>query len=200
MAYMRRLATLDEVGTNAALTYCLGLVTPVSVLIGKPIALATGPNYSRLFAQGKWESVSEALRSCFLQSLGVSVAIACLISYFPCQILSVFYGGGAFDSSAVTSMAALCSGLAWSLPAATVLWVILLPLLNLRSRILPAVIYIVGYALQIVVTAFLFSSRGRHSLVLGYLCGINFQAVLATAVIGRELLLAKKRSLHEACC
>jgi peptidoglycan biosynthesis protein MviN/MurJ (putative lipid II flippase) len=52
LAYLRRLGSLDGVGTIAMLSYALALIYPLSILLAKPIASVIGPRYIRYMRSG----------------------------------------------------------------------------------------------------------------------------------------------------
>ena len=205
-AYMRRLATIDAIGTNAMLTYCFGLVAPLSILVGKPLALVMGPTYVALAAQGRYHDARRLLVQNLTISIGVGVTAAALVSMFATSFIRLLYQGGSFDESAVHTTAQMCVVCAWMLPPAIVLWVVLVPTINGKQRFLPAAIYLSGYLVQIAATASLFPVYGKNGLVIAYLLGVYLQALLSTAVAVRECFAAGLPSVlrdqvcHEPTC
>ncbi len=187
MTYMRRLATLDGVGTNAATTYALSLLGPIGILVGKPLSVITGPQFARTFSQGASARGRHLLDRTIMVCLIVGFVGAILANYLAMPLVRLLYGGGQFDDQAARTTAELLGGLAWSLPGSIVLWVIVIPLVTVSRSHGAATIYFSGYLLQLVFMMLTFPVLGRSSLVWGYTIASSSQAVLALVVVYRAL-------------
>lgn len=183
MAHMRRLATLDGPGTNAMLTCCFALVSPVSIIVGKPLAMVMGPAYARLLAANQHAAAQRVLWKSFAVTLTAGVATSGVLMALAPHVIKLLFFGGQFDLAAVASTAQMCRSMVWALPAAVVLWVVLMPILSKRNAVLPATIYTVGYVLQMVLSAILFPRFGQSGIIAGYLVAINSQALVSIVVL-----------------
>ena len=194
MAYMRRLAILDGVGTNAALSYALAVVTPLSLIIGKPLALRIGPRYASLAANKMWNDARQILVQSGAACLLVSLPICILTTQFAVPIVRLLFGGGQFDTHSITVTASLCAYIAWALPASLLLWVIVMPTLSTRNSSLPGAILTIGHLVHIALSALLFGPFGKFGIAAAYVTAINLQALLGTGFLIYEWQRASRKS------
>ncbi len=187
VVYLRRLASLDTVGTNAAITYALSLLSPFGLLIGKPLSLVTGPRFAGFFATGNTKQARALLDRTVLGCLTIGFATAAVVNLFAEPLVRLLFGGGQFDAHAARATADLLSCVVWSLPGSVVLWVVLMPLIAVSRSHRPAAIYCAGYLLQILFMSLFFPIWGRYALVWGYALGVSFQAALAWFVVYRAI-------------
>ena len=183
MAYMRRMAILDGVGTNAALSYALVTVTPISLIIGKPLALRIGPKYAALVANQMWNDARQLIVRAGIACLLVSIPICILTHHFAAPLVHLIFGGGHFDLHSTAITACLCTYVVWALPASLLLWVVVMPALSTRNSSLPGPILMIGHVSQIVLTSLLFGPFGKAGIALAYVSAINLQALLGTAFL-----------------
>lgn len=186
MAYMRRQATLDGVGTNSALTYGFAIIIPLSLLLGKPLALTVGPRYARLAALENWAEARQLLMRASALTLMTAVIVSTLVSFFTRPIVRLMFGGGQFGEEAVAVTASLCVILAWALPGALLRWVIVMPSLSTRNSSLPGLIFAIGHVAHIGLTAVLFAPYGRSGLAIAYTASIILQAVVGACFLASE--------------
>lgn len=177
-SYVRRLATLSGPGMLATFTYAVTIVSPLSILIGKPLALTFGPDYVREFESGRGRAASSE----FWRTVGITVLltaiIALAVSALSDRLVALMYGGGQFSAASVSATAEIVRTLAWMLPPATLLWVNLMPLLNHRFTHLAAWIYLVGYVAQIPLAGILFQHMGVNGLAWSYVLTTLIQSVV----------------------
>src|SRR5581483_3517262 len=170
MSYMRRLATLDGPGTTAALTYAFSLSAPLSMLLGKPLALSAGPEYIRSYEVGDMVTA----RAIFLRCLAF-----CLVA-----------------SAIAVTATSLFRVLIWSLPPSIILWVTLMPLLSADRSHTAAGTYVAGYCTQLVMSYLLFPVSSRFGPAWAYVLAISLQAAIGIAYVVRGLA----RNLERARC
>jgi putative peptidoglycan lipid II flippase len=187
MMYMRRLATFDHVGTNAALTYAISLLSPLGLVLGKPLLLVTGPRFASAFARNDRAEARAVFGRASLLCLVAGCASAAAITILAAPLIRLMFGGGHFDEQATTLTVGMLTYLVWSLPGSIVLWAVNMPLIAVSRSHLPAAIYIGGYLLQIVFMALLFPLLGRYALVWGYILASAFQALCGWYVVWRAL-------------
>lgn len=200
MTIMRRLATLDEFGTNAALTYALSILAPLGLLVGKPLSLAFGPDFARSMAAGDSRGARANLDRAVIGCLAVGITGAAIGTLFSVPLVRLLYGGGQFDEHAIQVTASLLRCLVWSLPGSIVFWAVLMPLVTMSRSHQPALIYIGGYLLQIAFMAALFPLWGRFALAWGYTLAASSQAVAAWFFVYRALdNLVSEAPLELAC-
>lgn len=184
--YMRRLASLDEPGTLAAMTYALSLVSPLATLIGQPLAATVGLRFSTAAAQG-----SNALPRLFVQTLAVCVPVGVIIalglSAFSQPLIRLLFGGGAFSVEATARTALMMDVFVWSLLPQLIVWLLLMPLLSNKRAQLGSLVYCAGYAAQIVSTPLLFDAFGTVGLAWGYNLCVITQAVIGLVLVTRQL-------------
>lgn len=175
LAYLRRLGSLDGVGTIAMLSYALALIYPLSILAAKPIALVIGPRYIRYMKSGDFVSAKNILYFSCGGLLFITVAIAAVINGNAQEVIEFILGGGEFD----TSVAALTGGLLglaiWGLPAEAISRVLLVPLLNDGRMHAVSVIYSTRYILQMCLSYALFNWIGRNGLIWSYVVAVGLQ-------------------------
>jgi putative peptidoglycan lipid II flippase len=175
LAYLRRLGSLDGVGTIAMLSYALALIYPLSILAAKPIALVIGPRYIRYMKSGDFMSAKKILHLSCGGLLIITITIAAVIHGNAQAVIEFVLGGGEFDAS-VASLTGSLLGLAiWGLPAEALSRVLLVPLLNDGRMHAVSVIYSVRYILQMSLSFTLFNSIGRNGLVWSYVVAVGLQ-------------------------
>jgi len=188
-SYMRRLATLDGEGTTAALGYAFTISTALAVIVGKPVSATLGVRHVRLLENG---STARALRQFFAilaVCLVIGLVTSLLLNALSSGLIELLYGGGAFDHHSVQITAEFLRILAWSVPPVIILWVCLMPLLSLKRRQSAALIYTIGWIIQIALSRFLFEQYGRDGLAWAYVFAMFSLTVLALGFVSRELLL-----------
>jgi putative peptidoglycan lipid II flippase len=195
-AYTRRVATLDAVGTNAALTYVFSLTSIGTVLLGKPISFSQGPHLARLIATGQ----NGPARRLVLRTAVVSLAISSLISLFLTAysepLIRILYSGGAFGDEAVASTATIFRYFVWGIPASVVLYVLMIPLMSLESKHTFSLIVFAGYIVHFVLTVALFPLYGKLGMSIAYLIGANLQALCAILAICIQLSTSDDSVAH----
>lgn len=195
MSYMRRLASFDVPGTIATMTYALSLVSPLSLLIGKPLSLVFGPQFIRFYEREDWLSA----RTVLIRSLGLcllsSVLAVIILNSFALKVIYLLYGGGNFDHAAAESTREILILFNLSIPATVLLWVSLLPLLNGRNTQSAAMIYTSGYVTHLVLSYLLFHQAGKFGLAWAYTISVIFQASIGILFVYRDLNDHRKRSL-----
>lgn len=169
MSYMRRLATLQGPGTLSALTYAMTVVTPLSLIVGKPLSLVLGPRFAGARSPG-------LLAAVVVGTLAVGSAAAVALSLLGGPLVSLLYETGRFDAASAEATASLLTPLAWSLPTATLLWIVLIPLLAHERTHAAAASYILGYLSHIAFSAFLAPSFGAEGLAWAYTLSVGTQA------------------------
>ncbi|HZO90860.1 MAG TPA: lipid II flippase MurJ [Chthonomonadaceae bacterium] len=196
MSYMRRLATLDGPGTTAALTYAFSLSAPLSMLLGKPLALSAGPEYIRSYEVGDMVTARAIFLRCLAFCLVASAIAVTAISLFATPLIHVLYGGGRFDLASVMKTTGLFRVLIWSLPPSIILWVTLMPLLSADRSHTAAGTYVAGYCTQLVMSYLLFPVSSRFGPAWAYVLAISLQAAIGIAYVVRGLA----RNLERARC
>jgi putative peptidoglycan lipid II flippase len=194
MAYMRRLAVLDGVGTIAALSYALAVVTPLSLFIGKPLALRIGPRYADFAANERWNDARQILVKSAVACLLVSLPVCLLTSRFAVPLVRLLFGGGQFDAQSISVTASLCAYIVWALPASLLLWVIVMPTLSTRNSSLPGAILTVGHFTHIALSALLFGPFGKFGIAAAYVAAVNLQALYGTGFLIFEWQRASRKS------
>lgn len=186
-AYMRRVATLDGVGTNAMLTYVLCVISPISVVLAKPIALTQGPRIARLIAKGDRQAARAMVLRCLLISGALAVGGAWFVWLAAEPLIGLVFGGGRFDAAAVAATAEMLRYCIWALPGLVAGWVILMPMLTMRNEHVPAMVTGMGYAFHLLLTWLMFPMLGRQGIALAYTIAMNLQATLGGFLVYREL-------------
>ncbi|HTQ40697.1 MAG TPA: lipid II flippase MurJ [Pirellulales bacterium] len=187
MTYMRRMAMMDNAGTNAALTYALSLLVPLGLFVGKPLAMVTGPHFARTFAQGDTRKARAIFDRAVLGCLTIGLLAALAGNMMAEPVIRLFYGGGRFDDRAVHATAELLGCLTWSLPGSIVLWAVLMPMISVSRTHRPSMIYIGGYLLQLAFMVLFYPVWGRFALAWGYTLASTTQALLAWFVVYRTI-------------
>lgn len=182
-AYMRRLATLDGIGTTAALTYAMALISPLSLVLGKPLALTIGPHFATQVALGSKQSARRSLVSAMLLCGALSSILAATVSIFATPFVTLLFGGGQFDSQAIVKTASLSRIVVWGVPAVILNMVLLMPLLASSRSHAPALLLGLSYCVHVVVTAILFPLCGANGLAYAYVCYVVFQCVTGVALL-----------------
>lgn len=175
-AHMRRLATMSGPGTVAAITYALSLVGPLSLIIGKPFALAFGPAYIRRSHTGEQYSSSAFMWIQALAAIFLSALAALTMSAIGPRVLGILYGGGKFDAASIADTSALLLVFVWALPPLVLSWLILFPLINRTNSMVGGVVYCVGYGTQLLLNGILFARFGEVGLAWAYVAGAFVQA------------------------
>jgi peptidoglycan biosynthesis protein MviN/MurJ (putative lipid II flippase) len=183
MAYMRRLAILDGVGTNAALTYAIAAVMPLSLILGKPLALTIAPQYATLAANKRWIEARRLLIRAGASCLMFAFPVCLLASQFAVPLVRLLFAGGRFDETSTAVTASLCALIVWALPASLLRWVIVMPALSTRNSSLPGAILAIGHLAHIAFSALLFPPLGKYGIVAAYVAAINLQALLGTGFL-----------------
>jgi putative peptidoglycan lipid II flippase len=200
MTYMRRMAMLDNPGTNAALTYALSLLVPLGLFVGKPLAMVTGPHFARTFAQGDARQARAILDRAVLGCLALGVLAALAGKMLAEPLIRLFYGGGRFDEGAVRATAELLGCLTWSLPGSIVLWAILMPMISVSRSQRPSLIYISGYLLQLAFMVLFYPVWGKFALAWGYTLASTTQALLAWWMVYRTMEMPAAQAPLEPAC
>lgn len=178
LAYMRRLGSLDGVGTIAVLSYALALIYPLAILAAKPIALIIGPRYIRYMQSGDLASAQYILFATCGGLLCITVLIGAVIYDNAQEVIEFVLGGGKFDASVASATANLLKLAIWGLPAEAISRVLLVPLFNDGRMHAVSVIYSSRYMLQMGLSYALFNSVGRNGLVWSYVVAVGFQTLL----------------------
>jgi len=173
---MQRLATCDGPGSVALVNYALGIVAPISLLIGKPLCLAFSPRCAALIAEHR---SAEALRQTLQLSavvLLVTIPISGLIAMHADRLIGILYGGGEFDATTVSRAAAMCGTAAWAIPPAVMYWITLIPILSIRRSEYSGLVLAGGNVLQIALLHLLFPRFQLTGLVWAYVIAMYVQA------------------------
>lgn len=178
LAYLRRLGSLDGVGTIAMLSYALALIYPLSILLAKPIASVIGPRYIRYMRSGDLLSARYILLSSCAGLLLLTGSVSGMIYGHSQEVIEVLLGGGEFDASVASVTGSLLKLAIWGLPAEAVSRVLLVPLLNDGRRHAVSVIYSTRYILQMGLSYTLFSWMGRNGLIWSYVVAVVLQVFL----------------------
>jgi peptidoglycan biosynthesis protein MviN/MurJ (putative lipid II flippase) len=187
MAYMRRLATLDGVGTNAAITYALSIVSPIALLLGKPLSLTLGPTYAQTIARGDRRAAGAIVVKSVAACCACGAAVACIVNCFSGRIIAFLYGGGGFDAAAVRLTSGLFDAFIWSLPCAGVIWVIQTPMLATRNASLSGLLLAMGSAAHIFLSAAFFPRFGKDGLAWAFVIALATQAASGVLLVYRDL-------------
>ncbi|HVN96727.1 MAG TPA: lipid II flippase MurJ [Syntrophorhabdaceae bacterium] len=196
MFYMRRLATLDGPGVASSIVYALSLVSPLSLIIGKPLAQIFGPKYIRYYANSALIHAKHIFLNLFLLCLIFAVAAVVLINLNADTVVSLLYGGGRFSRHAVEKIVPLFRLINWSLVPATLMWIIFIPVLNVSRSHAGARVYGIGYLLHLLFSYCLFPNYGRYGLAWAYIIGISAQAALGFAYVYHDLSAAGRNIGH----
>ncbi|MCS6295218.1 MAG: hypothetical protein H8K09_03175 [Nitrospira sp.] len=192
LAYLRRLGSLDGVGTIAMLSYALALIYPLSILAAKPIALVIGPRYIRYMQSGDFRSAKNVLYFSCGGLLLVTLAIAAVIYGNVQAVIEFILGGGEFDASVASVTGGLLGLAIWGLPAEALSRVLLVPLLNDGRMHAVSVIYSTRYILQMGLSYALFNWSGKNGLIWSYVVAVGLQVFLEAGYL--FYIMGKKAS------
>lgn len=187
MFYMRRLATLDGPGVASAIIYALSLISPLSLIIGKPLAQIIGPKYIEHYTNQSILNAKNILFKQFLFCTFIGTASVVLINLNIEVVIGLLYGGGKFDIHSINAIVPLMKLLNWALIPAILMWVILVPVLNIDKINAGAKTYGFGYALHICFSYLLFYKFGKYGLAYAYVIGMSSQALLGLFYVYRDL-------------
>jgi putative peptidoglycan lipid II flippase len=179
---MQRLASCDGPGSVALINYSLGIISPISLLLGKPLCLAFGPRYSSLVARGQSAEALRHMLQLVTLVLAVTIPISILVATHAELVMGSLYGGGEFDARTVSRAGEICRIAAWAIPAAVVYWITLIPLLSIRRSEVSGLLLSCGHVVQIVLSQWLFPRFHVNGLVWAYVIAISFQACVAVAI------------------
>lgn len=183
---MQRLATCAGPGSVASVNYALGIVAPLSLLIGKPVCLAFGPRCAALIAERRsTEAIKQTLQLTAVVLL-VTIPLSGLIAAHADRVIGILYGGGAFDAVAVGRAAEICGTAAWAIPPAVMYWITLIPILSIRRSEYSGLVLAGGNVVQIALSYLLFPQFQVTGLVWAYVIAMVVQAV---ASLGLACLL-----------
>jgi putative peptidoglycan lipid II flippase len=183
---MQRLASCDGPGSVALINYSLGIVAPLSLLIGKPVCLAFGPRCAALIAEQRpAEAIRQTLQLTAVVFL-VTIPLSWSISMHADRLIGILYGGGAFDEATVSRAAGLCRTAAWAIPAAVMYWITLIPILSIRRSEYSGFVLSGGNVVQIALSLLLFPQFQLTGLVWAYVIAMFAQAA---ASLGLACLL-----------
>lgn len=191
---MQRLATCEGPGTAALITYGLGIVSPLSLLVGKPLCLTFGPRCASLIAEGRH---SEAIRQTLWLTglvLAVTIPATLLLASHAELLVTLLYGGGAFDAAAVARTARIFGVAVWAIPAAVVYWITLIPILSIRRSELSGLLLSGGHVAQIGLSYALFPRFQSTGLVWAYVIAISAQAAAGLCIVRLLHVPAASRS------
>ncbi|MCW5800448.1 MAG: membrane protein of unknown function [Nitrospira sp.] len=183
LAYLRRLGSLDGVGTIAMLSYALAFIYPFSTLAAKPIALVIGPRYIRYMKTGDLISAKYILFSSCVGLLFMTVSIAAVIYGNAQEVIEFILGGGEFNASVVSVTASLLKLAIWGLPAEAISRVLLVPLLNDGRMHAVSVIYSARYILQMGFSYALFNWIGKNGLIWSYVIAVGLQLLFEASYL-----------------
>jgi len=192
---MQRLASCDGPGSVALVNYALGIVSPISLLLGKPLCLAFGPLYARLVAKGQAAEAWRKMLQLAMLVLAATIPASLLIATHAELVMRLMYGGGEFDDRTVARAAGICRIAAWAIPAAVFYWITLIPLLSMRRSELSGLLLSCGHVLQILLSQVLFPRYQVHGLIWAYVIAISVQACVAVSI---SCLLHAKPALSPA--
>jgi peptidoglycan biosynthesis protein MviN/MurJ (putative lipid II flippase) len=184
--YMQRLATIASPGDASAISYSLFLVSPLSVLLGKPIHLAINCNSN---ASNRHERLlSQRSRMGFRAVVAmVTLLIACCgLFYFAEEIIQMCFGGGQFGDAAVSRTAGFLRIAIWAIPPSTTSWFFLGSLLSLRRPATRAFALAIGPIVQLALSLALGSKSGTSWLLAAYVAGAWVQAIVGAVVTNRK--------------
>jgi len=177
---MQRLATFAGGGSPALLSYSLFLVSPLSILIGKPIYLIWGKQLSHLTVTKNYRDAQKLLWRLVHVSLCFTLPLCLLLFVYSPRLISFFYGGGVFDSVAISETSKLTRIAIFAIPSAVIYWITLVPMVNNRKGPWNGLNLAVGSGIQVTLSLILFPYLRLTGLIIAYVFGMSFQAVLAT--------------------
>ena len=195
-AVMRGLASLEvlkDTGDSwlAALAYALSIIGPLSLIIGKPLALSFGPEYIKeLFSSSSREAFSQ-LKKVFISSTLVTILASILIFYFSKDIITFLFQTGEFNAQAIELTSYILRWLVFSLPALVLMWLMLFPLLALSNNLGAPIVYGAGYLSHIVFSFLFFKMFDVDGLLLAYLLMNYLQVFVAIYLMYRVWNLDK---------
>lgn len=180
---MQRLASLDGPGSIATVTYALGIASPLSLLLGKPLALVYGPRLTLSCAGESLAELPRLLRKVLLVVGTMSLPFCLVFTFFAPACVGLLYGGGAFDAAAITRTATISTITVWGTPAAAVA-IICHPVILASVKTPTASLGMSsGYLLHTLLSYTLFPSHGLVGLAWAYLAGAYLQAVVSVVLI-----------------
>ncbi len=196
LAYMRRLGSLDGVGTIAVLSYALALIYPLSIVAAKPLALIIGPRYICYMQSGDVSSARYLILASCGGLLFSTLSISSVIYGYAQEVIELVLGGGKFDASVASATASLLKLAIWGLPAEAISRLLLVPLLNDGRMHAVSVIYSSRYTLQMCLSYTLFNSVGRNGIIWSYVVAVGLQALLEAAylsyIVGKKARMARR--------
>lgn len=195
LAYMRRLGSLDGVGTIAVLSYALALIYPLSILAAKPLALIIGPRYICCMKSGDLSSAKYLIVASCGGLLFSTVLISSVIYSHAQEVMELLFGGGKFDASVASATASLLKIAIWGLPAEAISRLLLVPLLNDGRMHAVSVIYSGRYTLQMFLSYTLFNSLGRNGIIWSYVVAVGLQSLLEALylsyIVGKKVRMVR---------
>ena len=182
-AVMRAALSLDSTTAVASYGYAMMILAPLSLLLGKPIAYAFGPQFlaaSEASSTGRRKELRKILSWTLLVT---SIAtVACF--FLSDQIISILFLGGVFDQQSLRLTSSILRLLCLALPALVLMWVLFFPLLGKGSQVSAQLVYSLGSGLHLIgcVIGYLFG--GVPGVCLGYVVAMYVQLALAMRSVG----------------
>lgn len=180
---MQRLASLDGPGSIATVNYALGIASPLSLLLGKPLALVYGPRLTLSCASESSAELPRLLSKILLVVCGLSLPLCIVFTLFAPTCIGLLYGGGAFDATAVARTASVSTIAVWGAPAAAVVVIIHPVILASAKFLVPSLVMSSGYFAHTCLSYVLFPGHGLAGLAWAYLTGMCLQAVVSLLLI-----------------
>ena len=177
---MHRMATFIGPGTASTISYCLFIVSPLSLLIGKPLYLLHGTRLTNLHKKNEHGAAAKLFIKLLIAAILITIPLSIVLIFLAEPLIALMYGGGAFDAEAITRTARLTRISLWAIPAAVIYWITLVPTLSLRRSELSGAVLATGNVIQIIFSFLLFQDFKAEGLVAAYVIGINSQAIITT--------------------
>lgn len=184
---MQRLASLGGPGSIATVSYALGIASPLSLLLGKPLALVYSPGLTSSCSHGNALEVTRLLSKILLIVGGLSLPFCLVLTFFAPTCIGLLYGGGAFDAAAVTRTATVSTITVWGTPAAAVAMIIHPVILASAKSPTSSLCMSSGYLLHTFLSYAFFPSHGLVGLAWAYLAGVCLQAVVSILLIHKVI-------------
>lgn len=170
MAVLRAFYVETGTGNLAAFGYSMSLISPLTILIGQPIAATFGLMLSDTTLKTK-AFHSSLLRSCGLLFL-ISTPIAAVLILAAPFLVALLYEGGSFDPAATDRVVGVFRILALSIPFHIINWLMAPPIMNRFSKNWFSLMNIAGYGTQIIGCVVLGASYGVLGVNVSYLAGV----------------------------
>lgn len=186
-AYTRRVATLLEPALVATIGFAASLLEPAGTILGKSAMYVWG---DRLMAVSERADASQRrtrgreLSRLLVSSFAAAGLLALVLYASMPAVVSLLFGGGAFDERAIESTTSVARLMVAQLPFHLITWLVLYPLLGVFKQA-AAITYLVGYATQIAFVWAFTPSFGAVGVALSYPAFTAMQALFGVALIAQ---------------